>query len=58
MKPYLRELGRAQRDAEELAALLERSGERTITELMAAIGLATTARDALLRAAAAREGEP
>ena len=52
---YLRELGHAQRDAQEIAALLVRPGDRTTTELMAAIGLATTARDALLRAAAARE---
>lgn len=54
---YTREMSHATRDMREGATLLERSGERTTIELMTAIGLATTARDALLRAAAAREVE-
>src|SRR6476660_9134043 len=37
---YLRFIDAARRDAEELAALMERSGERTLTELMTALGLA------------------
>ncbi len=51
---YRRQMQAALGDAAELVVLLERHGELTLVELMTAIGLATMAHDALLRAAAAR----
>ena len=54
---YRHQLAIAQRDAAELNKLLARAEDPTIDELMAAIGLATLARTALLRAAEAREAD-
>jgi hypothetical protein len=55
---YRHELAVARRDAAELNKLLARAeDDPTIRELMAAIGLATMARAALLRAAKAREAD-
>ncbi len=54
---YQREIEHAQRDAIELSDLLQRFEDSGLSrqQLMTAIGLATNARVALLRAAAARE---
>jgi hypothetical protein len=54
-----RDLSHARRDAVELHDLLvdHADDELTLPQIMAAIGLASMARDALMRVAAARTGE-